>query len=296
MKILSREHLIDLDTIKVLYNDFKECISKSNKDKTICPVRRINWMGKDCACFTMEALNETLGIFISKSATFYRRSKSDYLPAINSSVTVFDLKSGKAIAVICGNALTELKCAFTSAYVIEKCTPQYVPHVSIIGSGNQCYSQILAYWLSRNVNSFAVISRTKEKTDKLYDLTKLIDADLSYYNSIQTSLSSNSFISTTTSSSNEIKELNNLKNVFHINAMGATTPESREVPITLLNKSLVIVEDRETAILEAGELHKNAIEITELDDSCSDVNTIFSSTGHAFYDLITCYVILKNEF
>jgi ornithine cyclodeaminase len=84
----------------------------------------------------------------------------------------------------------------------------------------------------------------------------------------------------------------------HINCMGGHTVESREVPLELLRASTLIVEDLPTAIAEAGEVHANAITLGQLVQGDSGplraVRTIFSSTGHAFLDVITTAHLLRE--
>src|SRR5262249_50693579 len=84
----------------------------------------------------------------------------------------------------------------------------------------------------------------------------------------------------------------------HINCVGAHTEGSREVPRELLQKSVLIVEDRPTAISEAGEIHRGAIEIKELPaldpSELRKRPSIFSSTGHAFLDLLATAHVLRH--
>ena len=77
----------------------------------------------------------------------------------------------------------------------------------------------------------------------------------------------------------------------HINCMGAHTSESREVARELLAGATLIVEDRETAVEQAGEVHETALELRELGaiapGRLQRALTVFSSTGHAFLDLLS---------
>jgi ornithine cyclodeaminase len=77
----------------------------------------------------------------------------------------------------------------------------------------------------------------------------------------------------------------------HINCMGAHTSESREVARELLAQATLIVEDRATAVEQAGQVHERALELAELaalaPGRLQRALTVFSSTGHAFLDLIS---------
>jgi ornithine cyclodeaminase/alanine dehydrogenase-like protein (mu-crystallin family) len=78
----------------------------------------------------------------------------------------------------------------------------------------------------------------------------------------------------------------------HINCVGAHTVASRELSAELLRTSVLIVEDRRTAVAEAGPVHEAAVELdvlfTPAADGFAALRTVFSSTGCAYLDLITC--------
>lgn len=99
-------------------------------------------------------------------------------------------------------------------------------------------------------------------------------------------------IATATTSVLPLPIATDLPEHVHINCMGAHTTRSRELPHSLLAAATLVVEDIETAVAEAGEIHRTAIDLAALESGghtgLDGRPTVFSSTGHASLDLITC--------
>ena len=101
-----------------------------------------------------------------------------------------------------------------------------------------------------------------------------------------------------------------LNKVTHINAVGAFKPEARELDDETVRKSRVVVETREAAMEEAGDLliplHKGAINrghiVSELNDLVkgkpvrgnSEDITLFESVGIAYEDLIIASTAFRH--
>ncbi|WP_248752169.1 hypothetical protein [Pseudomonas sp. MWU15-20650] len=83
-----------------------------------------------------------------------------------------------------------------------------------------------------------------------------------------------------------------------MNATGKHTLMSREFPLELVPRSILLVEDREVAIREAGSYHHHSISISEMlqaeHSEYQSQTTLFSSVGTAFQDACICIAILKK--
>lgn len=80
--------------------------------------------------------------------------------------------------------------------------------------------------------------------------------------------------------------------------MGAHAERSRELPLSLLQNSTFVVEDRNTAVRESGEVHANALELGELEAHAATLRgrrTIFNFTGHISIDAYVTAALLANN-
>ncbi|MCF7792137.1 MAG: hypothetical protein K9M56_09090 [Victivallales bacterium] len=256
----------------------------------------------------MSSVNEELGLFITKVATILGKKRdksgcsSSESTTIHAVVTVFSTNSGKLLAIIDGAALTNIKCAAVTGFVTDACTRPEANSLSVIGTGNLAREQVKGVAAVRNVKTVTVYDcdqyKAKEFIKQLNSfLNKKVEINTAA--NIPEAVENKDIICTATTSVKPLITSDSFfsKNV-HVNCMGAHTPESREIAHEILEKSLLIVEDRETAIKEAGLLHKNAIEFEEMltldPDALFNQRTIFSSTGHAFLDLISSNYVLKD--
>ncbi|GKQ30539.1 ornithine cyclodeaminase family protein [Pseudomonas syringae] len=275
-------------------------LQTGGRNSAIVPGRSMTYSDAGAsAYFTMPALSERLGLYLSKVATFKQRDKADARPTINSIVVTYNSHSGLPAAFIDGAALTDLKCAALSAWITDLCAKPNVTKMALLGSGVQAIQQILGVTAVRKIKRLAIWSRQEKNAQALIEkCCGLIDPsiEIELANSVEDAITDAQVILTATSSLVPLGLFEHLEPGVDINCMGAHTPYSRELPLTLLEKSTLIVEDRKTAIDEAGEVHMHALQPEELlnEDDLFNKRTIFSSTGYAFYDLLTAAYIIRQ--
>jgi ornithine cyclodeaminase len=93
-----------------------------------------------------------------------------------------------------------------------------------------------------------------------------------------------------------------VKEIAHVNAVGAFTPEMAELPPELLKRAYVVVDDVEAAAAEAGDLIQAERDpdttLRELlADTAPDINegvTVFKSVGVAAQDVAAAHLALTN--
>ena len=90
----------------------------------------------------------------------------------------------------------------------------------------------------------------------------------------------------------------------HINAVGATRPNWRELDDEVLQRSTIYVESREPALKESGDISaadKELIEIGEViaekrsGRKSADQITLFKSVGVAIEDIAAAELVLKKR-
>ncbi|RON72687.1 hypothetical protein BK671_01335 [Pseudomonas fluorescens] len=171
--------------------------------------------------------------------------------------------------------------------------------MAVMGSGIQARQQLWGLSSVRNIESLSLWSRSRQNALRIAQEARerwLPDCEIRVLDEPDEAIRNATLIATTTASCHPIARFDSLRKGVHINCMGAHTQEQREIPRHILEGSTLIVENRETACAEAGEWHRNAFEIPSLlnADSLLENTTIFSSTGHAFYDLVTTSYLLRK--
>jgi ornithine cyclodeaminase/alanine dehydrogenase-like protein (mu-crystallin family) len=289
----------DLKGLTRELNDVLEC--GGHKDMVIPKREVIARESRGQYFLSMPALSDRHGIFINKTATAFRRPAGSDLPLVTALVTVFSGTTGRRLALLDGAAITNLKCAAVSAVVTDHCSPEDADVLAIIGAGVQARQQFLGVSSVRNLKQVRLHARNSTQRAAMADeLRRLGNAALEVVecNSIDDAVETANIVGTTTASTKPLASFGRLLPSVHINCMGAHTVSSREIPHAVLAASLLVVEDVATAVAEAGPVHLAAIELAGLPGfdrgRLRGNRSIFSSTGHAFLDLVTTAHVMRQ--
>jgi ornithine cyclodeaminase len=250
---------------------------------------------------SMPALSEKYGLYTCKLVSIFDRQESDELETVNALMVAYSSKDGRPIAIMDGSAITNIKCAGITAAVTNYCAIDSAKVLAVIGAGVQARQQIAGVLAVRDICDIRIYSRTLKNTLEFaayIESMYLGRVKVNVCSSVEEAIETADIISTTTTSTEPLSDFHGLKEHVHMNCMGAHTETSREIPNELLENSILVVEDIETAILEAGHLHSSAKEIFSLPNMSPSTlklkRTIFSSTGHSFLDLLACRHVLSN--
>lgn len=295
---------------------YDELMSKADLDELILMMEWTLRNAKDANCdvpqrsmiykedgraayFSMPAFSTDLQLFITKIATFKERAANDQFPSITSLVVAFEGINGQLLALLDGSAVTNIKCAALAALVTRHCSEDKPHHLAVLGSGTQARQQLWGMSTVRNIQRLTLWSRSHNNAHALAEEARikwLPNCDIRVVCEPEEALREATLISTTTSSCQPIATFRKLLPGVHINCMGAHTPQSRELPRSVLEQATLIVENRCTACAEAGDLHQSALEVSELVNGPTHFHdsTVFSSTGYAVFDLITTAYLLSK--
>lgn len=251
------------------------------------------------AFVSMPAYSDEEKLFVTKIGAIIAPSEGSFSPTVNALVVAFCGRTGAIVGTIDGRAVTNIKCAAISGLVSRYCTSNKPHTVAIIGSGVQARQQVWAIHAVREIAELRIFSRRAENAGRFIEeiaRSGMLSGRLVNCRTIDEALDGASIVATATTSSTPIGKFENLFEDVHINCMGGHTVESREIPWPILERAVLIVEDRPTAVAEAGLLHERALELEEMvkrQDLPNSI-TIFSSTGHAFYDYCTAKHLLEH--
>jgi ornithine cyclodeaminase/alanine dehydrogenase-like protein (mu-crystallin family) len=184
--------------------------------------------------------------------------------------------------------------------------------LALFGTGTQAYTQLAAVATVRDIKKVIVFGKTIARAtafcDELasqYPITFVAARDLS-------ELKEADVICTATTSSTPLFPVTALKEGVHINAIGSFKPNMQEIDASVILQSLLIVDQREAALSEAGDImipvqqgrmgpeHIHA----ELGEVVSGFRkgrtsenqlTVFKSVGNAIQDLAIAHGMLKEN-
>ncbi|HJQ00742.1 MAG TPA: hypothetical protein VJ851_04010 [Jatrophihabitans sp.] len=262
--------------------------------RMVVPLREIVTDSTGTMFLSMPAVSADYGLFINKTATIVPAGSGGGA-TVTSVVSVFCTETGRLLGVLDGALVTNLKCAAVTALVTDRCAAEASGVLGIIGAGVQAREQYRAVSAVRDIAEVRVHSRTPQHAAafaRYIAENAPTGVAVRVCDSVEQASRGVDILATATTSSDPLPISTELPEHVHINCMGAHTTVSRELTADLLRTGVLIVEDLPTAIAEAGELHRRAIDLKALDAlpvaELRQQRTIFSSTGCASLDLVTC--------
>lgn len=237
-----------------------------------------------------------------KSMSVFPENKT--LPSIQGGVLVFDDKDGSLKAVIDGILVTKWKTAGDSVLGARLlANPNPKTHL-MVGAGTVAPTVIEAYHeIFPSIERFIIYNRTEEKAYQLAEQLSTKISGIEVASNLQSACGEADIITSATMTVDPIIKGDWINAGTHVDLIGAFKPNMREVDDTLLRKSEIFVDSRETTIGHIGEIEIPLQEgtITKQDilgdfyelctgkahRSNSNAITLFKNGGGAHLDLMT---------
>jgi ornithine cyclodeaminase/alanine dehydrogenase-like protein (mu-crystallin family) len=220
------------------------------------------------------------GVMGAKMVTFYPRNVDLSKPTHMAMIQLFRADTGEPLAMMDGRLITEMRTAAVLAVAVDLLARPEAKVLAILGSGVQARSHVQALSQVRGFDEIGVWSRSETHARKF---AEEIGAQVM---TAQQAVSGADVVLTLTSSSEPILQGRWLKKDALVCAVGAVTPDRRELDDEAM-RGAVVVESREAALREPGDnlLAKAQVtaEIGELLEGRAldrrDLPVVFKSVG-----------------
>ncbi|MGH8926429.1 MAG: ornithine cyclodeaminase family protein [Acidimicrobiia bacterium] len=167
-------------------------------------------------------------------------------------VLLFALSSGEPLAVMEGSTLTEIRTAATSVVAARYLAPPNPEVLVVFGAGRQAVAHALAFADEFDLAEIRLVNRRDAA-----DVERRIKQSTGVPTIQMTgdALEGADLVITATRSTEALFDGRALPRRCHITAVGATTPESRELDAkTIARSDWIVVESISQAQVEAGDL------------------------------------------
>ena len=196
---------------------------------------------------------ESLGI---KVVSVYADNPTKYnLPTIQGIVLLNDPKTGTVVAIMDGAFLTAMRTGAASGVATKYLASKNAKVVGVIGTGVQGRTQVAGVCEVRaieKVKAYDVIP------DRCSTFCKQVSADLKVdavpVSSPELAVKDSDIVVTASTSKTPVLNGDWLDKGTHVNAIGSHTPDSRELDATAIKRAKVVVDSRDAALKEAGDL------------------------------------------
>ena len=257
----------------------------------------------------MPSYSAAFGLFGLKMVSVFNNNADKNLPIIQGKVMVMDGTNGTPLALLDAEYLTALRTGAASGLATDLLSAKDAEVLALFGTGAQAETQIEGVIAVRPVREVIVFGRDKRR---VVSFCKKISEKFSVAIQAATSASDlkrADIICTATTSTTPVFQHTELKKGVHINAVGSFKPTMQEIPTEVILNSILIVDQRQAAVEEAGEIaipiqqglmtqkhiHAELGEIlsgSRQGRTSSDQTTVFKSVGNAIQDLAIAYRML----
>jgi len=187
----------------------------------------------------------------AKLVSVFRDNPSRGLPTVTSLYVLSDYASGAPLAVMDGGYLTGIRTAAGSAVATRALAREDARTLGVFGTGVQARFHVETIRRVRPIEEVLVSGTSPAKADAFASWVTETTGLSAKAGSAQDVSAADVVAACTTSPTPVVREV---KDGAHINAVGAFTPSTRELPSELIARARVYVDTRAGACSEAGDL------------------------------------------
>ena len=204
---------------------------------------------------------------------------------------------GSTSYVLDAGAVTSLRTGAVVGVATDLLALSETHDLVLIGLGGQAADQLRAVRAVRTFETVTLVARSRETAQSFAEAhaEDLVGLDVRFATDPSSAVASADVVCCATPSAETLFEAGVLPETVHVNAIGAYRLAMRELPDALLSSALVVVDQREAALEESGEIHHAiaagvlaADSLVELGSVLGGVarpaRTVFKSVGLAIQD------------
>jgi ornithine cyclodeaminase len=179
------------------------------------------------------------------------------LPVVTAAVLLLDSATGLPRALLDGTYLTALRTGAASGLATRLLARERASVLAVFGAGAQARTQIEAVREVRPIREVRIVSRTRASAERLaIELRIAPDPPerVQVLDDPWTAVKGAHVVVAATSSSKPVFPGRQVEPGAHVNGIGSYTPEMQEVDEGLVTRARVVVDTRDGALAEAGDL------------------------------------------
>jgi ornithine cyclodeaminase/alanine dehydrogenase-like protein (mu-crystallin family) len=293
MRVLDEEEVRALLRMEELIPAMAQAMRDLSLGKVVQPLRTVLPVSEHGGFFgVMPAYGS--GVLGAKLVTFYPNNQG--IPTHHAMILLFRPENGEPLVTMDGRLITEMRTAAVSAVATDLLARREVGTLAILGSGVQAQSHLEALRLVRQFREVRVWSpRHASEFAKRFNLSRATTA--------ADAVRGADVIAVATSATTPILRGEWLSPGTHINAIGATRPNWRELDDEVLRRARIYVESFEAASKESGDIIAAGKDLIELGEALAGRKpgraseneiTLYKSVGVAIEDVVAAQLVYQR--
>lgn len=307
LRILSASDVRSAIDMRQAIEAMREAFGQLSAGQATVPLRTPVETEKGLTLFMPAYLRGT-GDLGAKIVSVYPDNPTLGLPTITAAVVVLDSRTGRPLALMDGTYLTALRTGAASGLATELLAHPEAQVVTVFGAGVQARTQLEAVRAVRSIREVRIVARTQASAERF--AAELGGVRVRVMDDRRAAVRGAEIVIAATTSATPVFDGRDVEPGTHVNGIGSYTPEMQEVDATLVQRAKVVVDSREAALAEAGDLiiplrqglitedHIYA-ELGEIvigakpGRTADDEITFFKSVGIAVQDVVAARWVLK---
>jgi thiomorpholine-carboxylate dehydrogenase len=292
MLTLSEPEIAKVLTYERLIPAMEQALAAFSAGEVVQPTRQVLTIEDGQRYFgAMPAV--TRGGMGAKLVAFFPKNAASGRPTHLATIVLLDTETGSPLAVLDGRLITEMRTAAVSAAVTRHLAPANARVLALVGSGVQAHAHFEALRHVCRFDEVRVWSPTTAHAQRFAAQHGARAMEL------EAAVRGADVVVTATFSRDPLLRGEWLKPGAHVNAIGAALPTWRELDDAAMNSGTLIVDSRQAALSESGDviLSKATIfaEAGELfagtKRAARGTTSVFKSLGLAVEDIATARLV-----
>jgi ornithine cyclodeaminase len=222
-------------------------------------------------------------------------------PVIQGEITVMEAGTGRRLGVLNGPTVTARRTAAVSLLAARLLAPVKDGLLLVVGAGVQAAAHIEAFWQGLGLRDIVVASRTQARAEALAARLRGQGIDVRVAHDAARVAPEAALIVTATTSREPVLADALRPDVF-VSAVGSFTPEAAELPVSLVRRAALFVDDMAAARVEAGDYLRAGVDwdavvaLDEVLDAPPRLSgpVVFKTVGHALFDLAAAKLLVDG--
>ncbi len=222
---------------------------------TMPPRTRLSAPGNTGVILVMPSLSKGISRLGLKFLTLYESNRAAGLPLIQALVILADSQTGTPLAILDGAALTALRTGAVSGAATNVLARPESAVAAIFGAGIQARAQLEAVAVVRTLREARVFDNDPSAAASFArEMRQRLGFAVDAAPDAASALRGADIVCTATTSHVPVFEDRDVSAGTHINAVGVYQPERAEIPPETVRRARVVIDQREAALEEAGDL------------------------------------------
>lgn len=311
--MISRPVIKDLLPMEECLPVISDCLADLARGKITLPQRMPVWLpDRRGVLGLMPAIDGASGVLGAKVISVFPENHQTPFDSHQGFVMLFESDNGRPLAILDAAEITAIRTAAASGVATRLLARAGASHLALLGCGVQAHKHLEAMTLVRPIKRVIAWDPFPGVADAFVrEESGRYDSEMKPQDGKWADVRGSDIICTLTPSSTPVLFGKDISPGTHINAVGACSPQARELDTEAVTKSQMFVDHREATLCEAGDflvprsqglLQEDHIrgEIGQLITKeiqgrrSSEEITLFESLGLAIEDLAAAHYVYKK--